>query len=92
VSCARANAPLNTATAAQAKAWGKTLLNKDRFVMVFLLQLKSCSQLYPIGRGWREAVIGNNPAGVKKFRATADSLWKPAAVQHIEQPRGKKNG
>jgi hypothetical protein len=68
VSCARANAPLNTTTAAQAKAWGKTLLNKDRFVIVFLLRLKSCSQLYLIGRGWPEAVIGNNPAGGKKFR------------------------
>jgi hypothetical protein len=80
VSCAKANAPLNTTTAAQAKAWGKTRLNKDRFMIGHLLRLKSCSRLYPIGRENREAVIGNNPSLGKKFRATGGSLWKPATA------------
>jgi hypothetical protein len=49
-------------------AWGKTLLYIGRFIVVFLLLLKSCSRFTRIRRETAEAVIGLDTAAGKKFR------------------------
>jgi hypothetical protein len=66
---ASANAPHKATNPAHAKAWGINLLNIGRFIIVYLLRLKSCSRFTLIRRKTAEAVIGLNPAAGKKFRA-----------------------